>query len=129
MFFNRRAFIIGAASSLASPAVAKENEIGFILVGASWCPVCKVAAPMLAVLAENSGIPVLVASQDSRPIPPFEKFTPIADHPLVASVQRYPTTFVFSSKANALVGGVEGYRSPTWYVSNLKAVIREAMAL
>ena len=129
MFFSRRAFLIGAASGLAAPAFATENEIGFILVGASWCPVCKVAAPMLAVLAENSGIPVLVASQDSRPIPPFANFTPIADHPLVASVERYPTTFVFSSKAGTLVGGVEGYRNPTWYVSNLKAVIREAMTL
>src|SRR6056300_298967 len=90
---NRRQVLTGLSGLvLAPPLAAQVSVTGIIFAGASWCPVCKKAAPVLAAISERFGVPVLVASADERPIPPFPNLVPLAGHPLARSVAAYPTT-------------------------------------
>ncbi|AVX06018.1 hypothetical protein MXMO3_03515 (plasmid) [Maritalea myrionectae] len=117
---NRRQFLVGGISAaMVGPTQAMAPKTGFILIGASWCPVCHRAAPVLAMFAQNLGAPVLVASADSRPIAPFEKFVPAQDHPIASAVNAYPTTLVFSGNSNHIVSSIEGYRNPKFYMKKL----------
>lgn len=129
-FLNRRAFLIGGATSLTLPSLAYAqdgpDDVALILVGASWCAVCKQAAPMLAVFADRFQLPVLVASADEKPIAPFERFVPAAGHAIAASVNRFPTTMIYSGQADQLVYAVEGYRNATWYLGQLRAGVVQA---
>lgn len=130
---NRRQFItstFGASFSLAATgALAQTSATGIILVGAGWCNVCKQAAPMLEAFSQAHGVPVLVASGDNQPIPPFASVVPAAGHPIAQQVQAYPTTLVFSNKSNQLVASIVGYRNPTWYLSQVRSgvIVSEQM--
>ncbi len=131
MSLNRRALLSlmigGVAASVSSKVSAQAAEsTGIIFVGASWCPVCKQASPMLDVFAQRHNIPILVASHDARPITPFTEFVDARDHPIASSVRAFPTTFVFSSRTQEIVGGFEGYRSPQWYLGNLLDLVRQS---
>jgi thiol-disulfide isomerase/thioredoxin len=108
---------------------AAENKIAFIFVGASWCPVCHQAAPMLALFSRRTGVPVLVASQDGRPIAPFERFVPSAEHPIAMSVKLLPTTLVYSNKTENLIASIEGYRNSRSYFNQLKAAFDQGNLL
>lgn len=125
--FNRRQILAGLpALLLAPPTKAQVNATGIIFAGASWCPVCKKAAPVLAAISERFGVPVIVASADERPIPPFPNLVPLAGHPLADVVAAYPTTFIYSSKRDAVIGSIEGYKSPTWYLGTVTAFLRQS---
>ena len=102
---------------------------GIIFVGASWCPVCKQAAPMLNVFAQRHGIPVIVASHDGRPIEPFATFVDGRTHPIAGPVRAFPTTFVYSAITDDVVGGFEGYRNPQWFLGQLLDLTRQAEGL
>lgn len=133
--FTRREILTTALTSVCLPfgsASAQTADLGntaLILVGASWCPVCKQAAPILALLAERRGLPVLVATADARPIAPFPSFVPLAGHPIAGAIERFPTTLVFSSVSQSLVGAFEGYRDPAHYVSRITGLLDQAEAL
>ncbi|RYG89907.1 thioredoxin [Loktanella sp. IMCC34160] len=135
MRLSRRTFLTsalalaGSSHSRASAEGAPTTGVGIIMVGASWCPVCKQAAPILALFAEQRGLPVLVATEDARPIPPFPAFVPAMGHPVAATVTAYPTTFVYSGVAGGIVGGFEGYGDPARYIGRLTALIEQAEAL
>ena len=131
---KRRAFLIGSASSAipANSAVAQyyrpiRPEIGFIFIGASWCPYCHQAAPHLKRLAEQSDIPVLVISMDDKAIPPFEEFIFDAKHPMIGANQQIPRTALWSSSDDALIGVFDGYKSPSHYVRNLRRLVARAV--
>ena len=129
---NRREFFVGvtAVSFAALPSYADgARSTGVIFVGASWCPVCKQAAPMLNVFAQRHRIPVIVASHDGRPIEPFRQFVDGRSHPLAAPVRALPTTFVYSSLIDGVVGGFEGYRNPQWFLGQLLDLTRQAEGL
>lgn len=125
MNLSRRAFVAGLAGHLGTnPLSAQTTQTGLILIGASWCPVCKQAAPILAGFAQANGLPVLVASADERPIPPFQSLVPLSGHPLAEDVKVYPTTCIYSAHENTLVGYVEGYRNPQWYLRSIINFVR-----
>lgn len=131
---DRRMFLQLAGGSIAtllgSEALAQTTRTGIILIGASWCSVCKKAAPMLARYAELRGLPVLVASADLRPIAPFPGFVDPRGHPLARGVERFPTTLVYSAgdthNPNGIVGVFEGYGSPQSYIARLDALVRQS---
>ena len=119
-----------AVTLLGSAAAAQTMRTGVILIGASWCSVCKKAAPMLAAYAEVRGLPVLVASADLRPIAPFPAFVDPRGHPLARGVERFPTTLVYSAGDEAtpsgVIGAFEGYGSPQNFISRLDALVRQS---
>ena len=122
-----------SATLLGQTAVAQTRRTGIILIGASWCSVCKKAAPMLARYAETYNVPVLVASVDLRPIVPFPAFVDPRGHPLAQGVARFPTTLVFSAgdahNPNGIIGSFEGYGSHQSYIARLDALVRESEGL
>ena len=124
---NRRQVLLGPPALLfAGTAMAQVTSTGIIFAGASWCPVCKKAAPILAALSERHGLPVTVASGDERPIAPFAHAVPLAEHPIADAVTAYPTTFIYNAKRDAVIGSIEGYRDPTWYLAALRSFIRQS---
>lgn len=125
--FNRRQVLLSLSGLIdAGTATARVPSTGIIFAGASWCPVCKQAAPILAVFSARHGLPVLVASADERPIPPFETLVPLGGHPIAGSVAVYPTTFIYNGTSDALIGRIEGYRDPTWYMGTLANLVRSS---
>jgi len=126
--FNRRAFIAGGlALAMPKPALAAGNA-GVILVGASWCSFCKQAAPLLKLLSEQGDFPVLVASFDNKPIPPFPDVVPSQSNPLTSDIRSFPVTMVYSSAQNTVIGRVDGYRNPRWYMRSVAALINQVEA-
>ena len=131
---DRRMFLQVASGTavtlLGSAAVAQTTRTGVILIGASWCAVCKKAAPMLAGYAQLRGLPVLVASADLRPIAPFPAFVDPRGHPLARGVERFPTTLVYSAGDDAnpsgVIGAFEGYGSPQNFIGQLDALVRQS---
>lgn len=124
-FLNRRTLIVGAAASLFPMSAHASVNTGVILVGASWCSFCKQAAPLLKLLSDQGGFPVLVASHDSRPIPPFPDVVPSQTHPLTRDIVSFPVTLVYSSSQNRVVGRVDGYRNPRWYMRSVANLINQ----
>ena len=135
MPINRRNLLAGAGAAALVPALVRANgtsietRTGIILVGAGWCPVCKQAAPILALIAQQRDLPVLVATEDNRPIPPFPNCVPSEGNRIAAPVTAYPTTFVYSAALGDIVGGFEGYRNQAWYAQSLLTLITRAEAL
>lgn len=131
---NRRTVILGAgAGLLCAPSLARAQaetqSVALIMVGASWCPVCKQAAPMLAVFAERYGVPVMVVSHDDKQIAPFETYVSANQHPIAGAIERFPTTLIYSNYVNELVVSIEGYRNPRWYLGQLRNGTAQAEAL
>ena len=126
---NRRGFVTGASAALAwavaRPALAT-GDVGFILIGASWCGICKRAAPVLAALAQPAGLPVLVVTEDGRPIAPFPSAIGLDGHPLGARVRKYPTTLIYSGRSDTVVDEVIGYRNARDYAARIARGVRLA---
>lgn len=125
---KRRLFLAGLAlSGFAIPAAAQEGQgVGIILVGASWCAFCKSAAPVLAAMVEPVGIPVLVASQDARPIPPFPTVTDASKHPIASKIRTLPTTLVYSQAKGEITAEIVGYRNARHYAQRVQAAVLAA---
>ena len=129
---KRRTFILSAGATLILPPFAladapgKSPGVGIIFIGASWCPVCKDAAPVLAAMCEPAGIPVLVVSQDGRPIPPFPSITDGAAHPIASEVQALPTTLIFSQAKGDLTAQIVGYRNARHYAQSIQVAVLDA---
>lgn len=126
---HRRAVLSGASALCfmsVNAAFARQPSTGIIFVAASWCPICKRAAPILNVFAQRHGLDVLVASYDARPIAPFPEFVDSRSHPIVRGISRLPTTLVYSATVDAVMGSVEGYRNPQWYLGTLLEMVRQA---
>ncbi|WP_233270683.1 conjugal transfer protein TraF [Chachezhania sediminis] len=102
------------------------RHVGFIFVGASWCGICKRAAPVLAAMTEPAGLPVLVVSEDGRPIPPFPTAILPEGHPLAAGVHQYPTTFIYAPWADRVVDEVVGYRNARAYAERVARAVGRA---
>ena len=126
---RRRVFVTGASASLAwvvaRPALAK-GDVGFILIGASWCGVCKRAAPVLAALAQPGGLPVLVVTEDGKPSAPFPSAIGLDGHPLGERVRRYPTTLIYSGRSDTVIDEIVGYRNARTYAERLARGVRLA---
>ena len=131
MIINRRRLLsILGGSAILCPgqllAAGSDLGVGFIFVGAGWCNTCKQAAPILAAFSASRGVPVLVATEDGRPIEPFPPVVAAAGHPLAGAIRTYPTTLVYAAAMEGLVGGFEGYGSATRYASNLSSLLHQA---
>nr|WP_254446855.1 conjugal transfer protein TraF [Ruegeria sp. HKCCD8929] len=118
------------AAGAGSGLVAQEAPpVGVILVGAGWCSVCKSAAPVLAALTQPAGVPVLVASKDGRPIPPFLEISDASDHPVAARITTLPTTLVWSKATNTVTAEIVGYRNARHYAQSVSVAVRAAFQL
>ena len=127
---NRRSLILGglSVSVLASPLRAQDQAeaIGIIMVGASWCPYCKGAAVQLHRAAQEWNWPVLIASLDNQPIPPFPDYIPSRGHPLTRDVRRMPTTLVVVPARNEILAAFEGFSGPGPFLAQLATTIETA---
>ena len=136
---NRRDFLATGFASLAPFAAhgqvsndpgndpSTEFGVGVILIGASWCSVCKSAAPVLAAMAEPAGIPVLVASHDGRPIAPFPTIVDATTHPIAASITQWPTTLIYSQRKGSVTGQIVGYKNARHYAQSITIAVKAAM--
>lgn len=135
--FDRRDVLLGCGSVVLASAIgrtASAQAVGFgdvavIFVGASWCPYCKRAAPVLAAIMEPAGIPVLVASHDGRPILPFAQVEDARTHPIASSILRLPTTLIYSGSADAVVAHIEGYGTARRYAARVSSAVRQVADL
>lgn len=127
-FTSRRTLLAGLAVLSASPVLSASvawanhdpsSRLGIILVGASWCPWCHGAADQLHVATLQWGWPVLIASLDNKPIPPFDAFIEASDHPLTVGINRLPTTLIVEPTSDHIVSGFEGYKGAVSYLSRI----------
>ncbi|WP_258186521.1 conjugal transfer protein TraF [Cereibacter changlensis] len=131
MSMNRRDLLLAAASlpALALPARAqamRDRPIGLILVGASWCPFCKAAANTLFASAEPASIPVLIASQDGKPIPPYGDFVEAAGHPIARDIVQIPTLLFVHLPSQAVIHQISGFRNPRSYLGQIRSTLVQA---
>jgi len=125
---NRRHFIIGLATSALSGQTLSAEEyqkpnIGLIFIGSSWCIYCKAAAQTLNAAAEPVGLPILVASQDGKPIPPFNDFVLAEGHPLAANVVKIPTLLFVHIPTQTIFGKLEGFKNARQYLTKVKQTL------
>ena len=133
---NRR-FFLASGASLASTllrpsyciAASSSVPLGFIFVGTRTCPLCKNAAPVIALFCERMEIECLYATPDEAPMMPFREYVEARGHPLMASVKYYPTTLLYSKKAEEVIAQVEGFKSAQFYVDQLVTLIEFAAEL
>lgn len=129
---KRRDLILAAAAlPLAGtlPAAAqpmRERPIGLILVGASWCPFCKAASNTLFASAEPASIPVLIASQDGKPIPPYTDFVEAAGHPIAKDIIQLPTLVFVYLPTQEMIHQITGFRNPRSYLGQIQSVLLQA---
>ena len=102
MNLSRRTLLSMSVATLisgdASQAFGQDHpRIGLIFVGASWCPVCHVAAAVLAPAAERSDMDILVASQDGKAIKPWVDFVDARGNPLTQRIRAIPTALLHNS--------------------------------
>ena len=127
---RRRGFLTGSLSMLATPAISRtsggagvSSGVGVIFIGASWCAYCKSAAPVLAAVTQPAGIPVLVASHDARPIPPFMDVQDARAHPVAAGITTFPTTLIYARRKDTITAEMTGYRSARHYALSLREAL------
>lgn len=126
---NRRSFLLTALAVCAAPDLSRaqaNHGVGVIFVGASWCAFCKSAAPVLAAMTQPAAIPVLVASHDARPIPPFAEMVDATSHPIASEIKVLPTTLIYSQSAGTVTGQISGYRNARHYAQSVRAAILAA---
>ena len=128
---NRRTFVSGALAvgitGEAAQAVSPSSSaIGLILVGASWCPFCKSASRTLYAGTRTVGVPVLVASNDGKKIPPFEDFVDAREHPLAAKIQSLPTLLFVHIPSQQVIAQIEGFRNPRQYLTDIRNLLVKA---
>lgn len=131
---NRRGLLLGGLSAAFAPVLAPPSllaqgadpGVAVIFIGASWCAFCKSAAPVLAAIVQPAGIPVLVASHDGRPIPPFPDVTDARTHPIASQITEFPTTLIYSQAAGDITARIAGYRNARHYAQLVRAAILAA---
>ena len=116
--------VFGPSCGLAAPPGLE--DVAVIFVGASWCPHCKQAAPVLAAVLQPVGIPVLVASHDGRPILPFATVADAREHPIASEIKRLPTTLIYSRAADGIVAQIEGYGGARRYAGLVTSALKQA---
>ena len=133
MRVTRRKFLITtmvAAPAILLPGMATANphpEIGLIFVGASWCPVCHAAAAVLAPAAERSGLDILVASQDGKPIAPWPAFVDARGNRITASITAIPVLLFVDLAQGKVLGQIAGFQSPGQYLGAVRATLASAV--
>lgn len=130
---DRRLFLTGSLlATLTLPghsalaATPDHPRIALIFVGASWCPVCHAAAAVLAPMAVRSGIDVLVASQDGKPIAPWPACVDARGHRLAASVTAIPTLLFVDLVAGRAIAELPGFSDPRQYIGSIRRILRAA---
>jgi thiol-disulfide isomerase/thioredoxin len=102
-------------------------RIGLIFVGASWCPVCHAAASILAPAAEQSGLDILVASQDGKAIAPWTSFVDARGNPLTAKVKSIPTLLFVDLAQGTVISQFEGFPGAPQYLGMIRNTLRSAV--
>lgn len=127
--FNRRQIIIGAGMAcLATSSPARgQLAVGFIFVAASWCPFCKLAAPVIYDIAAEERLVTLVVSKDNAPIPPFETFVSASGHPIADAIEAIPALLIYAPVGDQIIARIDGFKSAANYRSRLVATLREAV--
>jgi len=129
---NRRMFVTSASAlALSAPmAMARaQPRIGLIFVGAGSCPYCSVIAPVLWNLAQDTGMPVLLASMDGQPVGPFGRFEDGTVHPLTMGFQSVPHILIWHRDLDQVTHKVSGFRNPHHFTQLLSAAMSEASQL
>lgn len=105
---------------------AAHPRIALIFVGASWCPVCHSAAAVLGPAAARSGLEILVASQDGKPIAPWSDFVDARASSLTATVKAIPTLLFVDLARGEVFARIEGFQSPGQYLGTIRQTLLEA---
>ena len=132
MSINRRRFCAALPAALACaahPAHAYQPRLGLIFVAQSTCPYCAAIAPVLGQLEAETGIDVLVAAMDRRPIPPFTQFQDGTIHPLTAHFRTVPQVLVFNGHHQRITHHIAGVRTMRDFVSRLSLALQQSTAL
>ena len=127
---NRRSFISSALAVASLPATMQAQEhprIGLIFIGASWCAVCHAAASILAPAAEQSGLEILVASQDGKAIEPWTSFVDARGNPLTAEVKSIPTLLFVDLAEGKVISRFEGFPGAPQYLGMIRNTLRAAV--
>lgn len=130
--FNRREILAAGAGGLLlpRPALARgQLAVGFIFIGASWCPWCKAASPIIYDLAAEERLPTLVVSKDARPIPPFSDFVEAAGHPVADAIEAIPALLVYAPVGDSIIARIDGFQDGGRYRARISATLREAVRL
>lgn len=117
---------IPAFLSAGSALAEGHPRIGLIFVGASWCPVCHAAAAVLAPAAVRSGIDILVASQDGKPIQPWTAFVDARGNPITAAIHAIPVLLFVDLAEGKVVGQIAGFQSPGQYLGAVRSTLLSA---
>lgn len=126
---KRREFVAGLAATplLTAGQVGAESlrdrPIGLILVGVSWCQFCKGAASALQAAAGPADLPLLVASQDGRPIDPIADCVDARGHPLAREIPQVPTLLFVHIPSQEVIARIEGYRNPRAYLTRVRSTL------
>lgn len=127
---NRRSFILSALIATCVPVTLQAQEhprIGLIFVGASWCASCHAAASILAPAAEKSGLDILVASLDGKPIEPWSSFVDARGNPMTADVKAMPTLLFVDLAQGKVISRFEGFPGAPQYLGMIRNTLRAAV--
>ena len=120
----------GAVSSLpAAVSAATGPNVGLIFVGASWCHYCASVSPLLHDLQGQTGMEILVASLDRRPIAPFPDFEDATAHEAAAGITTIPHIFVYNKSLDAVTHQIVGVRTARSFVNRLSQAMRQSSAM
>lgn len=129
---DRRHFLgmsIFGVGSLAMPSVAlarSGHNAGILFFGASFCPYCRVIAPVLHDFHVQTRMEVLVASLDNAPVYPFPEFHDPRAHPLAQNVTRIPHVMVYNYTHQAVTHEIVGLRSTRSFIQQLAGALRQS---
>ena len=118
--------ILGAGPAMAE--ISRNRPVGLILVGVSWCEFCKGAASALLASTAPAELPLLVASQDGRPIEPIETCVDARGHPLAGDVGQVPVLLFVHIPTQQVIARIDGYRNPRAYLGRVRSVLLAAEA-
>lgn len=130
--FNRREVLAAGAGAVLLPRAVQARgqlAVGFIFIGASWCPWCKAAAPIVYDLAAEEQLPTLVVSKDAKPIPPFVDFVEAAGHPVADAIEAIPALLVYAPAGDSIIARIDGFQDGGRYRARIIATLREAVRL
>jgi len=119
------AFAWGLSFSSGAAQEARALDLGLIFVGAGWCTQCHLAAPLVQRVAALENIPVLVASHDGRPIPPFDHVQPSQGHPIAEQINAFPAVLIYAPSEDAIIARLDGISNPKRYMARLMATLMQ----
>jgi len=108
---------------------ATKPNVGLIFVGASWCQYCAAISPLLHDLQQQTGMDILVASLDRRPIAPFAAFEDATAHPAASGITSIPHIFVYNQTLDAVTHQVVGVRTSRSFVQRLSSAMAQSRAM